>query len=228
MSANRLLDALPPLEIQRLALDSELTELTAGQVLYQSGDVIHTVYFPYTAIISLMAQLDDSSKIEVGVLGYEGMLGLSVVLGSDRTMHEAVVQVGGSALQLSAALLLSEFHRGETLQNLLLRYTEMRLMYCAQIAACRSWHTVEQRLARWLLLLQDCAQLQELPLTQQLISEKLGVRRATITEAAMVLQGAGCIRYSRGHLNISDRKGLERLSCECYRHIRKERERLLP
>ncbi len=230
MSANRLLAALPEREASRLLAEGEVVELAAGQVLYHSGQHIELVYFPMRVVISLMARLEAVSKssIEVGLIGYEGMLGLSIALGSDCNLHDAIVQIGGTALQVPAATLRSEFQRGGALQLLLLRYTEIRLMQFAQLAACRSWHTIEQRLACWLLMMQDYSQLKQMPLKQALIAEMMGVRRASITEAARLLQGEGLIRYRRGSLTILNRMGLEHASCECYQYSSQECERLLP
>jgi CRP-like cAMP-binding protein len=227
VSANRLLMALPSGEYERLIPYLEPVSLILGQTLYQPKELIKEVYFPLEAMISLVSIMKDGSTTEIGLVGNEGMVGLSTFLGGDISTNRVIVQVEGKALKMDADLLKSEFERGRQLQRKLLLYTQARLTQVSQIAACKSHHLIEERLARWLLSVHDCVNKSELPLTQKFISEMLGVRRASVTEAAIALQKAGLISYSRGQITILKRKELEQAACECYGLIQNEFKRLL-
>lgn len=227
MSANQLLMALPLRECQRLIPYLKPVNLVLGQVIYEPQQVIKEVYFPVRAMISLVSMMKDNSTTEIGLVGNEGMVGIPVFLGGNIVTNRAIVQIEGNAMKMDASVLRREFGRGEQLHKKLLLYTQARLTQVSQIAACKSHHLIEERLARWLLSVHDCVQKNELPLTQKFISEMLGVRRASVTEAAIALQKAGLISYSRGQITILERKELEQAACECYASIRNEFKRLL-
>lgn len=224
---NRLLAALPAEEYQRLVPHLELVSLPLGQVLYEPGESIRDVYFPHQALISLVSIMQDGSTTEIGLVSSDGMVGIPVFLGGKTTTSQAIVQVESSAMRMKADLLKTEFDRGGALQRLLLLYTQALLTQVSQVAACNRQHTVEERLARWLLTVRDNIQSDELSLTQEFIAQMLGVRRSGITLAAGTLQQAGMIRYTRGRITVLNRENLEATSCECYRLIRDESSRLL-
>lgn len=224
---NRLLAALPPEDYQRLLPQLEFVVLELGQVLYQVGEPIDYVYFPHRSLISLVMVLQDGSTAEVGLVSGNGIVGVSVILGSDISFNLAIVQVAENAMRLPAEHLKTEFQRGGALQALLLRYVQALLAQVSQTAACNRLHPIEARLARWMLLVQDAIHSDELQLTQEFIAQMLGVRRSGVTLAAGALQQAGLIHYNRGKITILNRKGLEALSCECYRVIEDEYDRLL-
>ena len=215
-SANRLLAALPEIEYQRLKPYLTSCSLTAGTVLYEASEKIETVYFPNTALISLVDILSDGTSTEIALIGGTGMVGLPVVLSNSYSNQRAIVQVPDNALKISAIVLKREFDRGGELQKVLLDYAQTRLNETAQLAVCNRHHTIEQRLARWLLTVQDLTQSDELPLTHEFMGNMLGVRRPGVTIAAGVLQNAGLIRYSRGKITVLTRSGLEDSACECY------------
>ena len=215
-SANRLLAALPEIEYQRLKPYLTSCSLTAGTIFYEASEKIETVYFPNTALISLVDILSDGLSVEVALIGGTGMIGLPVILSNGYSSHRAIVQVPNGAMKISAIVLKREFDRGGELQKVLFNYAQNRLNETAKLAVCNRHHTIEERLARWLLTVQDLTQSDELPLTQEFISNMLGVRRSGVTVAAGILQKAGLIRYSRGKLTILTRSGLEEAACECY------------
>jgi CRP-like cAMP-binding protein len=224
---NRLLSALPSSVYQRLSPYFEEVSLTQQQILYQSGELIEYVYFPHQASISLVLIMSNKATTEIGLVGNEGMVGLPVILGGESSTNHFIVQIPGTATKLPTSILQEEFKRGEELQQLLLLYTQAQLSQISQIAACQSHHVIEQRLARWLLLVRDCTGRDTLPLTQKFVSMMLGVRRASITEAAISLQQAEAISYSRGQIVIIDSQKLESSACECYSKIQNEYTRLL-
>lgn len=214
---NHLLSALPNKEYERLRPHLELISLSLGEVLYEAGTAIRYVYFPNDSMISLLSLQSEGEAIEVGVVGREGMVGLPVFLGTNFSPNLVIVQVADGAMRMKAAALKRELGRGGALTRLLLRYTQARLIQISQTAACNSLHKVRERFCRWLLLVHDCVGADDFPLTHELISGMLGVRRASITAAAHSLQEAGLIRYCHGHMTILDRQGLERTACDCYR-----------
>jgi CRP-like cAMP-binding protein len=226
-SSNRILAALPAEDYERLVSQLEPVELSHSQILYQAGGAMDYVYFPLKSIVSLISQLSDGSSVEVGVTGYEGMVGVSVVLGVDRSPHEVMVQVPDSALRVKTSVLQAEFKRGGALQDSLLRYVQMLLLQTGQIAACNRLHSIGERLARWLLMCHDRCGRDELPLTQDFLALMLGIRRAGVTEAAIILQTEGYISYRRGQVTILDREGMEDFACECYRIVKDEFQRLV-
>ncbi|WP_330205152.1 Crp/Fnr family transcriptional regulator [Cyanobacterium sp. Dongsha4] len=224
---NKLLDGLPSHEYEKLEPHLEQVKLTSGVILYNPYDVIHYAYFPLSAMISLVKIMEDGSTTEIGLIGNEGMIGLPIILGGNYTTNNIVVQISGESLKLRADILKIEFSKGQTLQKLLLLYTQARLGQIAQTAACNRHHKIEARLARWLLSVYDCVRKDEFDLTQEFISHMLGVRRAGVTNAAHGLQEAGIIRYNRGKIVILDRQKLEQLSCECHQAIQNEFMNLL-
>lgn len=224
---NRLLAALPTEEYQRLVPHLELVPLKFQQILYEPGEPIAYVYFPHRAIVSLLSTMEDGTTVEVGLVGIDGMVGTAVILGGNTTTTLANVQVPGYAMRMKAEWLKAEFNRGGALQSLLLLYTQALITQVSQIAACNRLHTLEERLARWLLTIQDRLQSDDLPLTQEFISQMLGTRRSGVTVAAGTLQQAAMIRYTRGKITILNRQALEATTCECYTLIKSEYERLL-
>ena len=224
---NRILAALPAEDFQRLSPHLEPIELHLGQILYEAGSKIEYVYFPLNSMVSLISQLSDGSSIEIGVAGYEGMVGIYAVLGVDRTPHEGLVQVPGGAVRVKTSVIVEEFKRVGALQPALLRYLQMLLLQTSQIAACNRLHTISERLARWLLMSQDRCRCDDLPFTQDFIALMLGTRRAGVTEAAILLQAEEYITYRRGHIKILDRAGMEDYACECYRIVKDEFDRVV-
>jgi CRP-like cAMP-binding protein len=223
---NHILSALPPEDYERLAPHLEPVKLPHGQILYESSGEMEYAYFPINAMISLLSQMSDGGSVEVGLVGFEGMLGVPLLLGVDRSPHQAMVQIPDGGLQVKAEVIRREFRRGGALGGLLLRFTQAMLLQISQVAACNRVHTVEERLARWLLMTRDRAASDELELTQEFLAMMLGCRRAGVTSAAIMLQSAGVIRYSRGHITILDGPGLEALSCECYGVVKAEFDRI--
>lgn len=225
---NRLLAALPKAELLRWLPKLEPIEFSLGQVLYESGSALTHVYFPTTAIVSLLYVLEDGDSAEIAVVGREGIVGVFLFMGGQSTPSRAVVQSAGSGFRLNAALMMQEFNRAGPVMRLLLRYTQALITQMAQTAVCNRHHSLDQQLCRWLLLSLDRLESSELVMTQELIANMLGVRREGVTEAAGRLQKAGLIRYHRGHITVLDREGLERRSCECYKVVKGEYDRLLP
>ncbi|MBW4680761.1 MAG: Crp/Fnr family transcriptional regulator [Microcoleus vaginatus WJT46-NPBG5] len=226
-SENQLLAALPAQEYQRLVPHLEKVSIEIGQVLYDHFQPIEYVYFPIQGLVSLLYVMEDGSTVEVGLVGHEGMVGIPVILGGMKTTNQALVQVAVSAMRMEASRLKSEFDRGGELQRILLRYTQVLLSLVSQTAACNRLHTLEERLSRWLLLVQNRLQSDELPLTQEYISQMLGTRRSGVTVAAGTLQEAGIISYKRGKITILNQENLEATACECYQVIKTEFARLL-
>ncbi len=226
--SNHLLAVLPAPVFDRLAPHLELVSLPLGEALYESGGRLSHVYFPTDAIVSLLNVMENGASAEIAVIGNEGILGIALFLGSDSMPNRAVVQSAGHAYRLKGQVFKQEFSLSGAFQRLLLRYTSALLTQMAQTAVCNRHHTVDQQLCRWLLLCLDRLPANELTMTQELIANMLGVRREGVTEAAGRLQSAGLIHYSRGHIRIVDRPGLEARVCECYEVVRKEFCRLLP
>jgi len=225
---NHLLAALPASDYARLLPDLELVPLPLGWAIYEAGGKLGYVYFPTSAIISLLYVMEDGSSAEIAVAGHEGLVGIALFMGGETTPSRAVVQSAGYGYRLRAIVLKKEFDQGGTLHQLALRYTQALITQMAQTAVCNRHHSVEQQLCRWLLLSLDRLPSNELKMTQELIANMLGVRREGVTEAAGKLQKAGLIHYSRGHITVIDRPKLEKRVCECYGVVKKEMDRLLP
>jgi len=225
---NHLLDALPEAEYEHLLPSLELVEMRLGDLLYESGHAQSYVYFPTTSIVSLIYVMENGTCAEIAVVGNEGILGVSIFMGGESTPSRAVVQSGGRGYRLKAQILKREFNSSGILMRLLLRYTQALITQMSQTAVCNRHHSLEQQLCRWLLLSMDRLSGNELIMTQELIANMLGVRREGVTEAAGKLQRAGLIDYSRGHITVLDRAGLEGRTCECYQVVKTEFDRLLP
>lgn len=224
---NYLLAALPVAELDSLMKGMELVLLRLGEMLHEPGMQLKYAYFPTTTIISLHYLTESGASAEAAGVGKEGMLGVSLFMGSDTASSSAFVQTAGHAYRMERSVLKDEFNRGGLLQRLLLRYTQALMTQISQTAVCNRHHSIDQQLCRWLLLTLDRLPSHELVMTQELIASMLGVRREGITEAAGNLKKSGLISYRRGHITVLDRKGLEAKSCECYAVVKKELERLL-
>ena len=223
---NKILAALN-LRSEHLFSRLERVELKQEEVIYEADSEIRYVYFPETAIFSMLSTMADGSTVEVGPVGDEGMVGLRVFLGASTSLDRVIVHVSGTARRLSAEALSKELRMEQTtLRKHLLRYTQMLLAMTGQTAACYNLHTLEQNLVRWLLMMHDYIDSDELLLTHELIALTLGVRRAGVTEAALILKNRGVIDYRRGHMHIIDRERLQELACECYQKTKTEYELL--
>ena len=225
---NTLLTALPDAEQARWRSQLESVELPLGAVLYEAGNRLTHMYFPTTAIVSLICVMDNGATTEIAMVGNEGLVGVSLFMGGESTTSRAVVQSAGLGYRLKANQVMEEFDRTGPVMNLLLRYTQALITQMAQTAVCNRHHSLDQQLCRWLLLSMDRLRSNELVLTQELIAKLLGVRREGVTEAAGRLHAAGLIAYRRGHMTVLDRAQLERRSCECYAVVTREYDRLLP
>jgi CRP-like cAMP-binding protein len=228
LRSNRLLAALPEAEWTRWSPVLERVQMPLGQVLYESGATLGYVYFPLTAIVSLLYVMENGASAEIAVVGNEGIVGVSLFMGGESTPSRAVVQSAGMGCRLKAKVMKEEFDKAGPAMHLLLRYTQALLTQMAQTAVCNRHHSLDQQLCRWLLLSLDRLQGNELVMTQELIANMLGVRREGVTEGALKLQKAGLIQYVRGHMTVLDRKGLEARTCECYAVVKREYDRLLP
>jgi CRP-like cAMP-binding protein len=202
--------------------------LRLGQVLHESGATLNHVYFPTSAIVSLLYVTESGAAAEIAIAGNDGIVGVSLFMGGESTTSRAVVQSAGHAFRLRAQHLMNEFNRNGPVLHLLLRYTQALITQMAQTAVCNRHHSLDQQLCRWLLLSLDRLEGSELVMTQELIANMLGVRREGVTEAAAKLQRDGLIRYARGHIVVLDRAGLEKRTCECYAVVLREYQRLLP
>ena len=214
-AGNRLFALLPSKERERLVEDARLVDLTFGETLWEQGDRMRHVYFPTTGFVSLLTNVDDH-MLEVGMVGDEGMCGHSLVLGVDSAPLRALVQGSGKSLRLNASTFKQHLENSAALRTIMLGYVHVLLGQLAQNAACTRFHVVEARLARWLLMTQDRAHADAFDVTQDFLAYMLGVRRVGVTAAARILQSRALIRYSRGHMNVLDRKGLEAAACVCY------------
>lgn len=225
---NHLLAQLADAEQRRWFPQLECVAMPLGEVMYESGTTLTHVYFPTTAIVSLLYVMENGASAEIAVVGNEGLVGVSLFMGGGSTPSRAVVQSAGMGYRLKARVMKDEFDRAGDVLRLLLRYTQALITQMSQTAVCNRHHSLDQQLCRWLLLSLDRLQGQELVMTQELIANMLGVRREGVTEGALKLQKAGLIQYARGHITVLDRKGLEKRSCECYAVVKKEYDRLLP
>ena len=219
---NRLLAALPKDEYQRLLPKLKLVPLAFGELIYEAGDQIPEVYFPNSGIISLLASVAARATLEVGIVGREGMVGLPIFMGVKTSRDRAVVQGGGAAMRMKATTFRKECNNGGSLSRLLRRYTHSRLTQMSQGAACNRFHSIDARLARWLLMTRDRMGTDEFQLTQEFLSNMLGVRREGVNKAAGELQKQGLISYTRGTLTTLDPAGLEAIACRCYEIINNE------
>ena len=224
---NRLLAALPREEYDRLRPSLDEFSLALRDILHEADRPITHVVFPLSGVISLAVVMRDGLLLEVGTVGNEGLIGIPAFLGADRSPMTAICHIPGVALRMEARNFHEEMRRAGPLHTLVQRATQALLHQLAQAAACNHRHSVQQRVCRWLLMNQDRVEANELALTQEFLAQILGVRRPTLSAVAGSLQTAGLIRYHRGRMTVLDRKGLEAASCECYRAIRKEIDRVL-
>ncbi len=220
--SNQLLAALPTPEYNRLLPKLEQFTLTYGENIYQQNEIIEYVYFPISGIISLLVAIESGSMLEVGIIGKEGIVGLSVFLGVKTSSNRAIVQGDGEALRMKTADFLTECENSAALTQLLKRFTQSLLVQVSQSAVCYRFHQVEARLARWLLMTADRMESDKFQITQDFLSNMLGVRREAVNKSATILQQQQLIGYSRGNLEIINRKGLESASCVCYEIIKAE------
>jgi CRP-like cAMP-binding protein len=223
---NGILAALLATEYKRLLPRLEHVELKRGQIVYRADQDIDSVYFPEDAVIAMVDTTDDRRTIEVGIIGREGIVGINIFLGGIATPDKAIVQLPGGAFRMKSKDLRKEMRFGSPLQRLLLTYTRSFLAVISQSVACSQHHDIKQRLARWLLTMNDYAGSREFLMNHKSIASMLGVRRESITEGAREMQAAALISYSRGHIQVLNASGLEKKSCECYRFIRRQYESL--
>jgi CRP-like cAMP-binding protein len=224
---NRLLAALPPADFAELANHLQAATLELKQVLHEPGQKFQNLYFPESGLISHVAPMDNGHSVEVGVVGREGLVGLPALLGAQRATIEAMVQMGGHAWRIRPDELRAAFERSAPLRALLMRYMQAFHAQVAQTAACNAQHTVDMRLARWMLMMHDRAGQDEFPMTHEFLALMLGARRPSISVAAAVLQKSGAIRYARGQMLVLDRPGLEAAACECYGVVQEQFDELL-
>jgi CRP-like cAMP-binding protein len=213
---NHILAALPQESYERLLPRLEPVELSHGLLLYEIDGPIEHVYFPFRAMVSLVTQMIDGKVVEVGLVGRDGMTGLSGLMGHSNSFERAIVQIPNGAVRTRLAVVKEEFEKGGAFQHVLLRYADSLMRQVSQTAACNASHTAEERLSRWLLMCHDRVESPKLNLTQEFLAEMLGTRRGTVNVAAITLQSAKLIHYQRGHITIVDRPGLEAFACECY------------
>ncbi len=225
---NELLAALPSDDWERWQPLLERVAMPLGQVLYESGRTLGHVYFPINSIVSLLYVMENGGSAEIAVVGREGVVGISLFMGGESTPSRAVVQSAGEGYRLSASVMKGEFNSSHPVMHLMLRYTQALITQMAQTAVCNRHHSLDQQLCRWLLLSLDRLDGDDLVMTQELIANMLGVRREGVTEAALKLQKASLISYSRGRISVLDRPGLEKRTCECYAVVKREYDRLLP
>ncbi len=225
---NHLLASLPPDQWQRWLPRLEQVQLPLAHVLYEPGTILSHVYFPTTAIVSLLYVMQNAASAEIAVVGNEGVVGVSVFMGGDSTASRARVQSAGGAFRLPSAVMKEEFNLGGPVLHLLLRYTQALMTQMMQTAACNKHHSLDQQLCRWLLLSLDRMQGTKMQMTRELIANMLGVTPDVATEGALKLHSSGLIDYTRGLIRVRDRAGLEQRVCECYAVVRKEYDRLLP
>lgn len=219
---NHILSALPRTEYERLYPYLEPVRLPQHKILYVAGDVVRYCYFLLGGMVSLISTTESGRAIEVAMIGNEGMAGIPIVLESNTCPYQVIVQLTGNAMRVKAEAIRATIKQGGSLQSLLLRYAYTVLTQITQSAACASFHLVEARMCRWLLISRDRAHSDTLQLTQEFLSYMLGVPRTSVTTIAVKLQKAGLIRYSRGKIQILDPQGLEDASCECYRVVREQ------
>jgi len=229
VTRNRLLAALRPSERTSLEPHLEEVPLSQGQILQEQGDDIEQIYFPHSGMISLVAVMNHGGKmIETATIGREGAVGAMAGFGPRHAFRRAIVQVAGTAAKIPTAPFREAVKGSEALRDILVRHNEVLLAQVQQAAACNAFHEAEQRLARWLLQTRDRIDSDTIPLTQEFLAQMLGVRRTTVTIIAHALQERGLLRYRRGQIEIADRQGLEKTSCECYETVRKQIDEYFP
>jgi CRP-like cAMP-binding protein len=227
VQANRILRVLPRADLERLLGASRIEHLAVGERLYRPGETISEVFFPLDSVVSVVTTMKDGGSVEVATVGNEGLAGVPVFLGAEAGSNEAFSQIPGRMVRMPAAAFMREIERVPKLRETVARYTQALFGLVTQSVACNRLHSIEERLARWLLMCRDRTDSDEMPLTQEFLADMLGVRRPGVTLAAGILQKAGLLRYNRGRIMVLDRKGLEDVACECYRVVRDEFDRLL-
>ena len=227
VDANRLLAALPPSDRARIEPHLSIAKLALGQVVYDSGDYLSHIYLPTTAVISMLYVTENGAPAEIAMVGNDGLLGVALFMGGETMPNRAIVQCAGESLRLSGDLVKAEFARGGAIQRLFLRYSQALITQMAQTAVCNRHHSISQQFCRWLLLSLDRLATHDIRMTQELVADMLGVRRASVTEVAKKLQDEGVIRYKRGAIEVLNRGLLEAEACECYGVVKRESDRLL-
>jgi CRP-like cAMP-binding protein len=225
---NALLAALSAAECKRLTSDLELVPLKLGQILYESGQTMSHAYFPLDCIVSLLYVMKNGESAEIAIVGKEGMIGIPLFMGGESTQSRAIVQNAGHAYRLKAQVLKDAFHSGGALQRLLLMFASALITQMVQTAACNRHHPVDKQLCRWMLLSLDQLPSNRISMTDKLVGNMLGLSPAKVTQATNVLQKAGLIQYKAGEITVINRPGVEKRSCECYKVVKKESDRLLP
>lgn len=223
---NHILNALPPENFERLLPDLEAAEMPHGKTLYRPDETITHLYFPETAMVSIVTLTTEGQSVEAGVIGREGITGFNVLMGFDSMPNENIVQLPGAGWRITAAAAKREFKLGGAFHDLCLRFIHAVIQQIGQTALCNRLHSNEERLSRWLLICRDRATSDKLKLTQEFLAIMLGSNRATVTLSAIALQSAGYIKYSRGLITITDRAGLEEFTCDCYQAVKREYDRL--
>lgn len=224
---NRILNALPDEDFERLLPDFEPADMPHGKILYRPDEWIDYVYFPDTAIISIVTTTAQGQSVEAGIIGCEGVAGINVLMGADSMPNENIVQLSGGGWRLPTAAAKREFKRGGALQDLSLRFINMLIIQIGQTSLCNRLHSNEERLARWLLMCRDRLESNEIKITQEFLGIMLGANRATVTLSAIALQSSGFIKYARGSITVADRAGLEDFACDCYEAVKRAYDRLL-
>jgi CRP-like cAMP-binding protein len=224
---NRLLAQLPAETYREIAPELEPVSIHSGQVVWEVGDRVKYLYFPSkNTMLSLLCTTEDATAVEVGVTGWEGFAGFAPLLGGDSSPHQVIGQIPGAALRIPVSTLEKYFHDGPPVRGLLLRYVQALMSLISQTALCNRVHSVEERLARWVLVSQDRTEHHELPLTHEFLARMLGVNRSTVSLTAATLQRAGIVRYVRGKFTVIDRERLEDVACDCYRIVKEQYKRL--
>jgi CRP-like cAMP-binding protein len=224
--SNLILASLPEESRPRWLPHLEEVNLRLGDVLHEAGRKMLYAYFSTSAVVSILSDLENGASAEIAVIGNEGLVGVSIFLGDSKTSHSAVVLSAGQGYRIKASLILEEFNRSSSVRNQLLRFTQALIAQMGQTAVCNRYHSLNQQLCRLLLLILDRQNGNELVMTQELLAHTLGVRREGVTEAALLLQKDGLIRYARGHITVLDRSGIEQRTCECYAAVKNEYHRL--
>lgn len=224
---NRLLAALPRAELERLLPHMEVVHSRQGKIIYEPGATVDNLYFPNNGMLSLLSMSEDGTTIEVGMVGNEGVVGVSYILQLNTTPYEVMSQLPSTLIKIKGEVVAAEFKRGGVFNSLLLRYTHVLLTQISQSVVCNRFHPIEKRLCRWLLTASYRLKTDTLHLTQEILGHMLGVPRTGVTMAAVSLQRAGLIRYSRGKIEFLNRNAIEATSCKCHQIVEEEMERFL-
>ncbi len=221
LTKNYILNSLPDEDYRCLLPDLEQVDLPRSSVIYRADEPIAYVYFPDRAMISIVTNTLDGQSVEAGIVGWEGMAGVEVLLGVDSTSNESMTQIPNGGIRINTKAIREEFSKGGALHDISLRYLHALMLQISQTALCNRLHSLEQRLSRWLLMCRDRTGTDEINLTQEFLSIMLGVNRPSVTLSAITLQSAGYIKYARGKIKILNVSGLEEFTCECYQAVKK-------